>query len=84
MPLYHEGNLHDLYTGTTIHTAKGGTHDALLNSPLLWWPLDELLRSWRQIFCCLLFVVVVVVGGGGGADVMLDMCVCPYIPAECN
>ena len=25
MPLYHEGNLHDLYTGTktTIHTAKG-------------------------------------------------------------
>ena len=25
--------------------------------PLLWWPLDELLRSWRQIFCWLLFVV---------------------------
>ena len=23
-------------------------------------------------------------GGGGGADVMLDMCVCPYIPAECT
>ena len=32
--------------------------------------------------------LVVVVGwvcvGGGGADVMLDMCVCPYIPAECT
>ena len=22
-------------------------------------------------------------GGGGGADVELDMCVCPYIPAAC-
>ena len=23
-------------------------------------------------------------GGDGGADVMLDMCVCPYIPAACT
>ena len=22
-------------------------------------------------------------GGGGGADVELDMCLCPYIPAAC-